>query len=89
MSYDFTRIRFLTTRNEHTEALLEATEVIGVLADPIRKKLQLVDELYDLENVKNVKGLDIYRLTLYAELMNIAKSTMNDVDLKYFKLAFK
>ncbi len=45
MSYDYTKVTFLASRDRLTEALLEAARLIGSQADPIAAKLELIKEL--------------------------------------------
>lgn len=79
------RIRRMTDRNAHSEALVLGAELLGAKA--LKDKLQLVAKLHDLEGSMppQLKG---YRDYLYDSMMTWAKKKLSTDEYKSFYGAF-
>lgn len=79
------KLKRMTARNLHTEALLLGAQMIG--ATLLAKKIKHILELHKLEGVMP-KELHEYRNGLYDAMMKYAKSALDEDEFESFHSAF-
>ena len=82
---DISLIEQMTDRNNHTEALIVAADMLGL--KNLKKKLTLVAQLQDMEGSMPM-ALREYRDSLYDALMAQAKRQLDPEQFKKFYGAF-
>lgn len=78
---DLARLKGLTSRNNHSAALVLAAKMLGLTA--MMRKFELVDQLIKLEGHKP-KNLSDYSYALYEQLIEQAKRSLSPEDYEQF-----
>lgn len=81
------QIAELTDQNAHGEALVVACDILGAPALKVKKMIEHVNAICDLEG-SLPSGLSEYRYGLYQRVMQIAKMKMTESGFEKFYGSF-